>query len=48
LIKFKNKLDGSVFNAEPSSILFSILENDKNYEVVKEVKKPTKKAATKK
>lgn len=44
MIKFKNKIDGSVFTAAPNSILFKVLKSDSNYEIVKE-DKPKKKAA---
>lgn len=47
MIKFKNNIDGSVFYAEPNSIQFRVLKNDKNFEVVEENKeeKPKKKVA---
>lgn len=44
MVKFKNKVDGSVFIAEPNSVLFRVLSSDSNYEIVKE-DKPKKKAA---
>lgn len=46
MVKFKNKVDGSVFYAEPNTIQFTVLNNDNNYEVIEEVKE--KKETTKK
>ena len=37
MIKFINKIDGSVFYAEPSTIQFTVLKNDSNYEMQEEV-----------
>lgn len=36
MIKFINKIDGSVFYAEPSTIQFTVLKNDSNYEMQEE------------
>gem|GEM_PF-3960754 len=50
MIKFKNKIDGSVFFAEPNTIQFTVLNNDNNYEVIEEEleeKKDIKKKAAK-
>lgn len=47
MIKFKNKVDGSVFYAEPDTVQFRVLNIDKNYEEVKE-ERPIKKGTTKK
>ncbi len=50
VIKFKNKIDGSVFFAEPNTIQFTVLNNDNNYEVIEEEleeKKDIKKKAAK-
>lgn len=33
MIKFINKVDGSVFHAEPNTIQFTVLKNDSNYEI---------------
>lgn len=46
MVKFINIVDGSVFYAEPNTIQFRVLENDKNYKVEVE-EKPTKKKAAK-
>ncbi|MBU5677905.1 hypothetical protein KQI88_15920 [Alkaliphilus sp. MSJ-5] len=51
MIKFKNKIDGSVFFVEPNTIQFTVLNNDSNYEVIEEEleekKETTKKKAAK-
>lgn len=47
MIKFKHKVDGSVFYAKPDTIQYRILEDDDNYEIVEEKKTTNKKAAKK-
>lgn len=37
MIKFINKVDGSVFYAEPSTVQFTVLKNDSNYEIEEEL-----------
>lgn len=36
MIKFVNKIDGAIFYAEDGSILYAVLINDDNYEIVEE------------
>lgn len=43
MIKFKSKVDGSVFVAEPKSILYRVLKQDSNFEEVEEKKEEVKK-----
>ncbi|NLW52649.1 MAG: hypothetical protein GXY87_04715 [Tissierellia bacterium] len=43
MIKFVNKIDGAVFYAEDGSILYAVLINDTNYEIVEEKIRSTKK-----
>lgn len=48
MIKFKNKIDRSVFFAEPNTIQFTVLNSDNNYVVIEEVKEIEKETTKKK